>query len=94
MDLLSSEYGWSTEYILSRTFKEIDYRLHAISRRKAIDFKVKAQLHGRKIKNLVIPKKREKISEESKKSIKEIINENKIKAAFESRMNSGKKDTI
>lgn len=85
MDLLSHEYGWTTEYILSRTFKEIDYRLYAIDRRRKQQLKTTAKLHGREIKGLVIPK-RKTLQKAEEKSDAEIYMEKKIQRAFEQRM--------
>lgn len=48
--MLSSEYGWSTEYIWSRTMKEIDWRVRSILERKNLSMKFDAQIHGMEIK--------------------------------------------
>jgi len=49
-DLLSSEYGWSTEYIMSRTTKEIHWRVKRINNRNYGDAKFEAGIHGMKMK--------------------------------------------
>ena len=37
-DIISSEYGWSTEYIFTRPISEIIWRLKKIDERKAKNF--------------------------------------------------------
>lgn len=44
--MLSSEYGWTTEYILSRTAREIFWRLNSIRDRVISNRKIEASLHG------------------------------------------------
>lgn len=51
--MLSHEYGWTTEYVWSRTMREIDWRIRYILERKNLSMKFDAQLHGMEIK---IPK--------------------------------------
>jgi len=43
---LSNEYGWTTEYILSRTMREIYFRIMAINKRHRSKYKFEAALHG------------------------------------------------
>lgn len=86
MDTLSHEYGWTTEYILSRTFREIHYRMIAIARRRGQEAKFTASLHDKKIKGLVIPRKSEKKKEES---LEDKIAEAKINEAFRQKMIKG-----
>lgn len=50
-DVLSSEYGWTTEYILSRTIKEINWRMDAINDRRENQLKFEAKIHNFEIKN-------------------------------------------
>lgn len=45
-DLISSEYSWTTDYILTRTKREIAWRLDQIDFRNAQDFRLSALLHG------------------------------------------------
>lgn len=49
-DVLSHEYGWTTEYILSRTIKEVSWRLDRIVHRKNKDLELEAALRGVKLK--------------------------------------------
>lgn len=79
-DLLSREYGWTTEYILSRTYKEIEYRLYYIDRRLKIEQANKIMLAGGKAK-IAIPKRRI-IAKKEEKSFDEIIQEQRINNAF------------
>ena len=84
--MLCHEYGWSIEYILKRTFKEVDYLIHAITRRKGTEAKFKASLHGKKIKGLVIPKRKTVKKEVTKE---EKIIDASITKAFEKRLAQG-----
>lgn len=81
---MSNEYGWETEYILSRTFREIEYRLYAIDRRKKIEQANAMALRGIK-PNVSIPSRRVSI----KKSKEEVKIDDKahdtIMRAFEER---------
>lgn len=83
--MLSNEYGWTTEYILTRTFREIDYRLYAIDRRQKLNLKMKASLNGKKIKDLVIPKRTKKNKEVVESMEDKIINA-KVRAAYNKRL--------
>jgi hypothetical protein len=47
---LSKEYGWTTEYILSRTLKEIIWRVETINSRIFNERKLNATLHGKEYK--------------------------------------------
>jgi len=69
-DLLSAEYGWETEYIFSRTMKEISWRIESISKRQNIDMRFNAQIHGVKMKDR--PKINE-LSEDKQKKLDKII---------------------
>lgn len=55
LDILSAEYGWTTEYILSRTFREIHIRMDRIVKRKDQDWKIWASLHGIQMKDKATP---------------------------------------
>ncbi len=44
-DLISSEYGWTSDYIWTRTAREISWRLDQIDFRTAQDFRMSALLH-------------------------------------------------
>lgn len=48
MDLLSSEYGWSTEYIFERSLHEINWRIERISKRLNLKRKFQMNIHGMK----------------------------------------------
>lgn len=88
---MSHEYGWTTEYILSRTFKEIEYRLYAIDRRKKIQMSQEILMRGGKPK-IAIPKRRVKHSPQDENEISENIEVgDKIKKAFEERQRTWQK---
>ena len=69
-DLLSAEYGWTTDNILNCSLHEIYWRLQKIGNRKNSDREFKASLHGLKL---------EKPKEEMKKS-SQALSENEKKA--------------
>lgn len=74
------------------TFKDIDYYLYCINRREAQEKKFQASLSGRKIKNLVIPKRRN--IDKTKKAVENLgdkINESKIEAAFKEKFEKWQK---
>jgi len=48
LDLLSSEYGWTTEYILNRTLVEIKWRTNAILERRNDNAIFEMKLHDKK----------------------------------------------
>jgi len=63
--LISSEYGWSTEYILTRTMREVEWRVRSIIDRKNLEKSFHAKLSGFDIS---IPRlKEEKVQEFSDK---------------------------
>lgn len=45
-DRLSAAYGWTTEYIWTRTMREITWRLMAIQEREFQDASFQAKIHG------------------------------------------------
>ena len=45
-DLLSSEYGWKTEYIMNRPIKEIKWRVKEIGKRKNNDREFIMKING------------------------------------------------
>jgi len=46
LDLLSAEYGWGTEYILTRTMHEIRWRLDRLTNRLNQRVELDAKMHG------------------------------------------------
>ena len=48
--MLTSEYGWNTEYILTRTMHEIGWRIDKIITRHNQDLEKDAKMHGMEIK--------------------------------------------
>jgi len=49
-DLLSSEYGWTTNDILKLTMREVSWRSEAIHTRQIDNYKLDAQLQGHELK--------------------------------------------
>jgi hypothetical protein len=49
-DLFSHEYGWTTEYILSRTTRELDYRMKAMNKRLQSNYQFQAALADKQFK--------------------------------------------
>lgn len=43
---MSSEYGWSTDYILTRTLFEIDWRIRSINKRVDNDINFQLAIRG------------------------------------------------
>lgn len=81
---MSHEYGWETEYILSRTFREIEYRLYAIDRRKKIEQANQMALRGVK-PNVAIPRRRVSLKKTKEEVEIDKKAEDKIMKAFEQR---------
>lgn len=50
-DVLSKEYGWTTEYIASRTRREIDWRVRKLVARTKMDVQLQARLHDKELKS-------------------------------------------
>jgi len=82
--LLSYEYGWETEYILSRTFREIEYRLYAIDRRRKIEQANQMALRGVK-PNIAIPARRVSLKKTKEDVEVDKQAEDQIMRAFEQR---------
>ena len=82
--MLSHEYGWDTEYILSRTFREIEYRLYAIDRRRKIEQANQMALRGIK-PNITIPKRRISLKKTKEEIDFDKKTEDQILRAFEKR---------
>lgn len=77
---MSCEYGWDTEYILSRTEREIAWRLEQIG----IDFDnrlgIDATLHGMEYKAPARKEKVEvKITEDQQKKLDQILKESQAR---------------
>ena len=70
-DLISSEYGWDTDKILTMTMRELSWRVEAIRERQSSDFKLDAQLHGHKVEseNEKHVERTEKLSDEGQAAI-------------------------
>jgi len=43
---LSKEYGWTTDYIFTRTLREIDWRIDAINKRTSQEINFQLTLNG------------------------------------------------
>ena len=73
--MLSSEYGWSTEYILKRTLWEMNWRIEAIINRLNLKGRFEMAIHGIKPdssnsdepKNIKLTKDQEKAMEIARK---------------------------
>ena len=79
-DLLSSEYGWDTEKVLSLTLRELFWRLDAINKRQSARNNFEAGLHGVRLKESTIQSDDVSITQEQQE---------KINAQLKSRMKDG-----
>ena len=71
MDLFSSNYGWTTEYILKLSLHEIYWRLNHIYKRLNSNRKFEASIHGIEL---------QEPATEEKKSQKAILSNDQEKA--------------
>lgn len=76
---MSSEYGWKTEYILSRTLKEIGWRVTEIRRRNNELAKFEMNIHGMTTKE----EKVVRLDENQKKTLDEAMKKAKERKKHE-----------
>jgi hypothetical protein len=78
--MLSSNYSWSTEYILSRSLHEIEWRMVAINKRQAREVRLNALIAGRELKEPVkriTPQDQNKAMEYAERKYKERLSGNR-----------------
>lgn len=82
--MISSEYGWKTEYIWSKTMREIDWVIRAIVDRNNLDKSFHAKLHNMEInipKTMPKEASKTKITEDQEKAMERAYREAKARKA-------------
>ena len=68
--MLSSEYGWDDETILSLTMRKVEWRVRKIIERKNLNMKFEALLHDKEVKET---ERKEVVQEELDEDKKELL---------------------
>jgi len=82
---LSSEYGWTTDYIFSLTAKETSWRIEKINKRLRSDFELAVKLHKFEIKNKIEHVEMEELTGDEEDLMKKSFEE-----AKQTRANNGR----